>query len=128
MKSVAVFNLIKNNERFYEVAFPENKNEYNIIIYNLSLNKIESKINNAHSNEIHRIKHYFNPSINSHILLSTSSDLSIKLWNISSSPITNILKINNCFDGDNYSPFCLMFKEEDFFIFGGSRNQKKNME
>ena len=127
MKSVAVFNLIKNNERFYEVAFPENKNEYNIIIYNLSLNKIESKINKAHSKGIHRIKHYFNPSINSHILLSTSSDLSIKLWNISSSPITNILKINNCFDGDNYSPFCLMFKKTDFFILGGSRMEKKKI-
>ena len=127
MKSVAVFNLIKNNERFYEVAYPENENEFNIIIYNLSLNKIESKINNAHSDEIHKIKHYFNPSINSHILLSTSKDQSIKLWNISYIPITNILKINNCFDGDNYSPFCLMFKNTDFFILGGSSDEKKKI-
>ena len=36
MKSVAVFNLIKNKEKLYEVAYPENKNGYNIIIYNLS--------------------------------------------------------------------------------------------
>ena len=129
MKSVTVYTIIKNNESLYEIAYPDNKNGYNIIIYNLLLNKIENKINNAHSNNIHKIKHYFNPSTKNHILLSSSADKSIKLWNISSNPIINILTINNCFDGDNQSPFCLMFKEEDFFIFGGSRDQKKkNME
>ena len=127
MKSVAVYTIIKNNERLYEIAYPDNKNGYNIIIYNLLLNKIENKINKAHSNNIHKIKHYFSPSSKNHILLSSSSDQSIKLWNISSNPIVNILTINNCFDGDNYSPFCLMFKEEDFFIFGGSRDQKKKI-
>ena len=125
MKSVAVYTIIKNNERLYEIAYPDNKSGYNIIIYNLLLNKIENKINKAHSNNIHKIKHYFNHSSKNHILLSSSSDQSIKLWNISSNPIVNILTINNCFDGDNFSPFCLMFKEEDFFIFGGSRDQKK---
>ena len=127
MKSVAVFNLIKNKEILYEVAYPENKNGYNIIIYNLSSNKIDSTINAAHSNTIHKIKHYYNQFIKAHILLSTSGDQSIKLWNISSNPITNILKIDNCFDGDNYSPFCIMFKQEDFFILGGSRDQKKKI-
>ena len=127
MKSVAVYTIIKNNESLYEIAYPDNKNGYNIIIYNLLLNKIENKINNAHSNNIHKIKHYFNPSTKNHILLSSSADQSIKLWNISSNPIINILTINNCFDGDSFSPFCLMFKEEDFFIFGGSRDQKKKI-
>ena len=127
MKSVTVYTIIKNNESLYEIAYPDNKNGYNIIIYNLLLNKIENKINNAHSNNIHKIKHYFNPSTKNHILLSSSADKSIKLWNISSNPIINILTINNCFDGDNFSPFCLMFKEEDFFIFGGSRDQKKKI-
>ena len=127
MKSVAVYTIIKNNERLYEIAYPDNKNGYNIIIYNLLLNKIENKINKAHSNNIHKIKHYFNPFSKNHILLSSSYDKSIKLWNISSNPIVNILTIKNCFDGDNFSPFCLMFKEEDFFIFGGSRDQKKKI-
>ncbi len=127
MKSVAVFSLIKNNERFYEVAYPDNKNGYNIIIYNLLLNRIENTINKAHSNEIHKIKHYINPSNKNHILLSSSSDNSVKLWNISSNPITNILTINNCFDGERFSPFCLMFKEESIFIFGGSRDKKKKI-
>ena len=127
MKSVAVYTIIKNNERLYEIAYPDNKNGYNIIIYNLLLNKIENKINKAHSNNIHKIKHYSNPFSKNHILLSSSYDKSIKLWNISSNPIVNILTIKNCFDGDNFSPFCLMFKEEDFFIFGGSRDQKKKI-
>ena len=100
---------------------------HNIIFYNLLLNKIENKINNAHSDNIYIIKHYFRPYLKSHILLSSSSDKSIKLWNISLKPISNILTINNCFDGDNYSPFCLMFNEETFFIFGGSRDQKKKI-
>ena len=38
-----------------------------------------------------------------------------------------MLTINNCFDGDNWSPFCLMCKEETFFIFGGSFGQKKKI-
>ena len=128
MKSVAVFSLIKNNERFYEIAYPDNKNGYNIIIYNLLLNRIDYTINKAHSNFIHKIKNYINPSNKNHILLSSSSDNSVKLWNISSNPIINILSINNCFDGHKISPFCLMFKKESYFIFGGSEMRKKNIE
>ena len=124
-KSVAVYGKIKNNEIFYEVAFPDNKNGYNIIIFDLMLNKISNQIKNAHSSNIYRIKHYFEPSLKNHLLLSSSNDKSIKVWNISENPITNILSINGCFDGDNYSPFCLLFKNNNFFVLGGSRTEKK---
>ena len=127
LKSVAVYSIIKNNETLYEIAYPDNKNGFNIIIYNIILNKIQNKISNAHSNNIHKIKHYYDKNKKYHILLSSSADKSIKLWNISSNPISNILTINNCFDGDNYSPFCLMFKEEMFYICGGSRTEKKKI-
>ena len=41
----------------------------------------------------------------------------IKLWNISSNPIINILKIKK---NDHYLyNSCLMFKNEDIFIFAG---------
>jgi hypothetical protein len=126
-KSVAVYNIIKNNEILYEIAYPDNKNGYNIIIYNILLNNISNKINNAHSNNIHKIKHYYDSLSKNHLLLTSSSDQCIKIWNISSNPISNILTINNCFDGDYQSPFCLMFKDENYFIFGGSRNKKKNI-
>ena len=126
-KSVAAFCIIKNNERLYEVAYPDNKIGYNIIFYNILLNKIENRINNAHSKNIHTIKHYFCSHLKCHILLTSSYDKSIKLWNISSKPISNILTINNCFDGGNLSPFCLLFTEASFFIFGGSKKEKKKI-
>ena len=127
MKSVAVYNIIKNNEILYEIAYPDNKNGYNIIIYNILLNNITNKINNAHYYNIHRIKHYYHSLNKNHLLLTSSSDKSIKIWNISSNPISNILKINNCFDGDNWSPFCMLFNKGDYFILGGSRDKKKQI-
>ena len=127
MKSVAVYNIIKNNEILYEIAYPDNKNGYNIIIYNILLNNITNKINNAHSNYIHKIKHYYDSLSKNHLLLTSSGDKSIKIWNISSNPISNILKINNCFDGDYFSPFCMLFNKGDYFILGGSRDKKKQI-
>ena len=125
IKSVAVYNIIRNNEILYEIAYPDNKNGYNIIIYNILLNNITHKINNAHSNDIHKIKHYYHSK--NHLLLTSSEDKSIKIWNISLYPISNILKINNCFDGDMKSPFCMLFNKEDYFILGGSRDKKKEI-
>ena len=127
MKSVAVYNIITNNEILYEIAYPDNKNGYNIIIYNILLNNITNKINNAHSNNIHKIKHYYDSLSKNHLLLTSSRDKCIKIWNISSNPISNILKINNCFDGDNYSPFCMLFNKGEYFILGGSRDKKKQI-
>jgi len=127
IKSVAVYNITRNNEILYEIAYPDNKNGYNIIIYIILLNNISNKINNAHSNDIHKIKHYYHSLSKNHLLLTSSEDKCIKIWNISSNPISNILKIDNCFDGDNQSPFCILFDEEDYFILGGSRKKKKQI-
>ena len=122
-KCVAVYCIIKNNERLYQMAYSKYKTNYNsftnIYIYNLILNKVENKIYKAHSDLINNLKHYFHSSTKNHILLSSSGN-EIKLWNISSNPIINILQISNC-----YSP-CIMFKNEDFYIFGRD-DQKKRM-
>ena len=130
VKSVAVYCIIKNNERLYQIAYCKNKDyskeekTAHIIIYNLVLNKIENKIYNAHKySKIDYLKHYFNSSTKNHILLSSCSkhnyrEYEIKLWNISSNPIIKILKIKNCHCS------CLMFKNEEFFIFG--EEYKKN--
>ena len=127
-KSIAVYNIERNKEIISEIAYDdENNNSYNIIIYNLSSNIIYNRINNAHSNKIYKIKHYYQSFTKNHILLTSSEDKSIKLWNISLSPISNILTINNCFDGDCQSPFCILFKNENYYILGGSRNQKMNI-
>ena len=127
MKSVAVYKITKNNEILYELAYPDNKNGFNIIIYNLISNKITNRLNNAHKNQIHRIKHYYYASAKTHLLLTSSKDKSIKLWNISSNQISGFMSIDNCFDGDNYSPFCLMFTNNDYYICGGSRTEKKKI-
>ena len=131
-KNVAVYCIIKNDERLYQMAYCKNKNysNYNysghIIIYNLMLNKIENKIYNAHGNTyINKLKHYYNSSAKNHILLSSCSSNNsycTKLWNISSNPIINILKVKDC-----YNP-CLMFKNEDFFIFGNHYEETNNNE
>ena len=126
-KSVAVYTIIKNNEKKYELAYPDNNIGYNIIIYDLLLNKASDKIYGAHSNSIHSIKHYYYSYVKKHLLLTSSADNSIKLWNISSNPILNELLIKNCFDGDKQSPFCALFNRGDYYILGGSRNDKKNI-
>ena len=112
----AVYCIIKNNERLYEIAY--GKRGF-INIYNLILNRKENKIL-AHSERITIIKHYFNSYTKNHILLSSSKDKSIKLWNISSNPIINFLIINECYESRYIYYFysCLMFKDEKFFIFG----------
>ena len=126
MKSVAVYKIIRNNEISYEIAYPDNKNGYNIIIYNI-LNQKTNTIKNAHQNEINRIKHYYNSLDKYHILLTSSKDKSVKLWNISTDAFLNILHIPNCFNGNNLSPFCLMFNKDDYYIIGGTYFNKKNI-
>ena len=37
------------------------------------------------------------------------------------------MKIENCFDGEPISPFCIMFNNDDYYIFGGSYKGKKNI-
>ena len=52
------------------MAYPDNNNGYNIIIYNL-LNNNKNIINKAHLDNIHRIKHYYDSLTKNHILLTS---------------------------------------------------------
>ena len=106
------------------MAYPKYK-EYkdytmsHIYIYNLILNKVENKIYNTVCIRINNLKHYFHSSTKNHFLLgSSSSEYVVLLWNISSNPIINILNI------DCNMP-CIMFKNEDFFIFGREYQNKR---
>ena len=109
-------------------CYSDNYQTAHIIIYNLVSNKIENKIYNAHNYYIYILKHYYDSSTKNHILLSSScesknsnSNICIKLWNISTNPIIIILKIIykqvdlNC---------CLMFKNEDIFIFAKEKKSE----
>ena len=141
-KTVAVYCIIKNNKRLYQMAYPkykfyfqhDYKNENSdIIIYNLTSNKIDNLICNAHSGYITNIKHYYDSFTKSHILLSIGSkynnysgksNIELKLWKIiSSNYIENILNINyeNSIEGFKA---CLLLTDGKFLIFCGIVNQK----
>jgi len=47
--------------------------------------------------------------------------------NISSEKISCFMNIENCFDGHAAGPFCMMFNNDDYYIFGGSYKSKKNI-
>ena len=129
-KTFAVYCMIKNNERLYQMAYGKNKyygqnmNSCVIIIYNLVSNKIENKIyvTRQEGTSIDTLQHYYNSSTKNHILLSSCSiyqpsyyyyNYQTKLWNISSDPIVNILNIK-----DYCCKPCIIFKNVDFFVFG----------
>ena len=118
MKSVFVYEINRDNEILNELAYP--LNGININIYNLLINKISNRINNAHNVYIYIIKHYYYASAKMHLLLASSKDKSIKFWNISSGKIYCFMNIENNFDGTDDSPFCMMFNNDDYYIFGGS--------
>ena len=71
VQSVAVYKIIRNNEIYYELTYPDNIIGYNIIIYDILLNKKTNTINNAHQNNIYRIKHYYDSLSNNNILLTS---------------------------------------------------------
>ena len=138
-KSLAVYSIIRNNKRFYELAcakrgkYINNTRYYDIVIYDILLNKITNKISDAHYEQIYNIKHYYYSSANKHFLLS-SSQKSIGLWNISYNAITKELSIDNnyndAYKSNNYPYYycncsCLLFNNENYFIFSGHTNKIK---
>ena len=123
--TIAVYKIKRNCEILYELAYCDNTGK-NIIIYDIVLNKNINIIRNAHSNYIYQIKHYYQSMSKKHILFTSSKDKSVKMWDISNINITNILIINYSFDLYR-APFCLMFKNENYFILGGESNEKKKI-
>ena len=145
-KTVAVYCIIKNNKRVYQIAYPKNefyyRNDYeirrsDIIIYNLITNKIDNRIYGAHGNCINNLKHYYDSFSKCHFLLSVSSNyhyneyskicVSVKLWKITSSNC-----IEECFkhetqyqrkSSDSFNA-CALFKDQTFLIFGGITDQE----
>ena len=127
--SLAVYPIIRNNERLYELAcyklnYFKNEKEYffNIVIYNILLNKKTNEIYNAHvikDEKNNNIKHYYYSSKKKHFLLSSTED-EIKLWNISSKIITNELKIYD----HHFICSCLLFNNDDYIILSGTSDSK----
>ena len=145
-KTVAVYSIIKNNKRLYQMAYPKYKFYYSggdycykyensdIIIYNLTSNKIDNRIYEAHNGIINNIKHYYDSFTKCHFLLSisyiNSRNSEFKIWKISpSNHIEEYSKINtneNSYNNNYFFNACLLFRDEKFLIYGGYRNQKMN--
>ena len=121
INNAAVYCIIKNNERLYQIAFSYldyNKNFF-IMIYDLFKKKEENFIHIGHGNNICKIQHYYNPSKKIHMLLC-SCYKNIQIWDISSNPVINILKIDVSF----VAACCVMFKNDRLFLYGYNYNNK----
>ena len=128
-KTVAVYCIIKNNKRLYQMAYPAYSN-YNskythIIIYNIISNKIDNLIHcYRDSSIINKLKHYYNSFTKRHFLLGIQSYV-CSIWDITpSNYIKEILYINY---NEVKAPFynaCLLFTDENFLLFGGNQSQK----
>ena len=121
INNAAVYCIIKNNERLYQIAFSYldyNKNFF-IMIYDLFKKKEENFIHIGHGNNICKIQHYYNPSKKIHMLLC-SCYKNIQIWDISSNPVINILKIDISCAAD----CCVMFKNDRLFLYGYNYNNK----
>ena len=130
-KSVAVYCIIKNNKRLYQMAYPKNKiyDQYNkqsyIIIYNLISNKIDNLINCRGGEPIYKLKHYYDSFTKRHILLGIQFSYCISLWNITpSNYIEEILYISNSEFKMYFYNACLLFKDEKFLIFAIDQYKK----
>ena len=128
-KTVAVYCIIKNNKRLYQMAYPAYSN-YNskythIIIYNIISNKIDNLIHcYRDSSIINKLKHYYNSFTKRHFLLGIQSYV-CSIWDITpSNYIKEILYIHY---NEVKAPFynaCLLFTDENFLLFGGNQSQK----
>ena len=145
-KTVAVYCIIENNKRIYQMAYPKCKyfnrdnngyEESDIIIYNLVTNNIDYQIIDAHNGCINNIKHYYNSYTKCHYLLSTSYKqntnriyLLLKLWKIiHSNHIEEYLNIEDNFEYKNNNILnifnaCLLLIDKEFKIYCGASNQQ----
>ena len=130
-KTVAVYCIIKNNKRLYQMAYPKyivcdeyGKQSY-IIIYDLISNKIDNLIHCRGNFPIYKLKHYYDSFTKRHFLLGIQFYQYISLWDITpSNYIEEILYISNSEFKIYFYDVCLLFKDEKFLIFGINQSQK----
>ena len=130
-KTVAVYCIIKNNKRLYQMAYPkyitcdENGKQSYIIIYDLISNKIDNLIHCRGNFLIYKLKHYYDSFTKRHFLLGIQFPQCISLWNITpSNYIEEILYISNSEFKIYFYDACLLFKDEKFLIFGINQSKK----
>lgn len=110
----------KTKENNYQLVFSYD-NSKQITIYDLINKKIIQKLP-SHSC-ITKIKYYFDFKRKRDLLLSASYDGTLKVWNISNN-YSNILIISKTRENTDFSPSCLVFEENDFFLLTSNYDKK----
>lgn len=125
--SITSFKSIQNN---YVLVYG-NVNNYQIELYNIEKNRLEDNgiIKKAHSSYINNIKHYKKENLD--LLLSSSQDNSIKLWNYNNRQ--NLITIRNAsqdysFFWPSYLTTCLIFEDEKKYFISCDSYGNPNLE
>ena len=120
-QSLAVYEIKRNKKISYEMAYT-NYFAKDIIIYDLVNENVKYTMENTHSDEIMKIKHYYYQKKDQHLLLTSSKDLSFSIYLLSSFPLSLLFSVQNAHDGLWCNPFCLVFNESTFYVIGGTQN------
>ena len=120
---VVIYCMIKNNKRLYQMAILYNESsQYFITFYDLVNKREVSQIYLGKNLSFSKLQHYYNPYKKKHMLLCSGSN-NIQIWDISSNPMTPISNIQNA----NLYPCCLMFKDDQFSIYGVNSSNYNNI-
>lgn len=78
------FDLFKSvkNEYFLVYSSSENFTKYSLIFYDMKKEQINIKIGNAHNDRIYTCRHFFDKNSKSDLILTSSYDRWIKIWNV----------------------------------------------
>ena len=78
------FDLFKSFRNEYLLVFShmENQNNFSLIFYDMKLQQINTKISKAHTDRIYTCRHYFDKITCSDLIITSSFDRWIKIWNI----------------------------------------------
>ena len=121
--TVVIYCMIKNNKRLYQMAILYNESsQYFITFYDLVNKREVSQIYLGKNLSFSKLQHYYNPYKKKHMLLCSGSN-NIQIWDISSNPMTPISNIQNA----NLYPCCLMFKDDQFSIYGVNSSNYNNI-
>ena len=77
------FDLFKSIRNEYLLVFSnlENNNNFSLIFYDMKLQQVNTKISKAHNDRIYTCRHFFDKITGSDLIITSSFDKWIKVWN-----------------------------------------------
>jgi len=78
------FDLFKSIRNEYLLVFSnlENNNNFSLIFYDMKLQQVNTKISKAHNDRIYTCRHFFDKITGSDLIITSSFDKWIKVWNV----------------------------------------------